>query len=99
MISAEHKAFLREAEVKTRDLRHRAIIQKAVSTFDANVATGKRQFVDWEDARTQASLIKWEALNHLDRYLQQFEANCRKRGGHVFWAETGEQCRDYILDL
>src|ERR1051325_1455318 len=99
MISTEQKDFLHDAEIKTHDLRHRAILQKAVTTHDSGVKRGMVRFLDWEDARTQASRIKWEALNHLDTYLEQFEANVQKRGGHVFWAETGAQCRDYILDL
>lgn len=99
MRATKQKDFLRDAEIKTRDLRHRAILQKATDTHGAGVEKGKERFLDWEDARTQASLIKWDALNHLDRYLEEFEANVRKRGGHVFWAETGDQCRDYVLDL
>ena len=99
MIATEQKSFLADAEIKTHDMRHRAILQKAVTTHDTGVRKGKERFVDWQDARTQASRIKWDALNHLDKYLEEFEANVLKRGGHVFWAETGVQCRDYVLDL
>jgi len=99
MISTEQKAFLQDAEVKAHDLRHRAIIHKATVTHETNVHRARDRFVDWQDARTQAALIKWDALNHLDRYLEQFEANVLQRGGHVFWAETGAEVRDYVLDL
>jgi L-lactate dehydrogenase complex protein LldF len=99
MSSASNIAFLHDAEIKTRDLRHRAIIHKATVTHEVAVHKSRTRFVDWEDARTQAALIKWDALNLLDKYLEQFEANVLKRGGHVFWAETGEQVRDYVLDL
>ena len=43
--------------------------------------------------------IKCEAVNHLDRYLEEFEQHVKERGGHVFWAENAEEARRYILDL
>ena len=38
-------------------------------------------------------------MNHLDRYLLEFEARVKERGGHVYWAETAEDARRYIADL
>jgi L-lactate dehydrogenase complex protein LldF len=99
MISTAKQSFVHDAEIKAHDMRHRAILQKATHTHAVGVDKGKLRFVDWEDARSQAARIKWDAINHLDKYLEQFEANVLKRGGHVAWAETGEQCRDYVLDL
>jgi L-lactate dehydrogenase complex protein LldF len=77
----------------------RGIIAKAIRTYDEAVARGKRQFTDWQAARAEAASIKWDAVNHLDRYLEQFEANVIKNGGQVFWAETAEEARQYILEL
>lgn len=99
MSATELREFQQAAGVKTHDLRHRAILQKATKTHHVGVEKGKQRFLDWEDARSQAAQIKWDALNHLDQYLEQFEATVKKRGGHVYWAETGEQCRDYVLAL
>ena len=50
-------------------------------------------------ARQAASEIKWEAVNHLDKYLGEFIAKLEARGTHVFVAGNGEQARDYILDV
>ena len=41
---------------------------------------------EWEELREIASKIKEHALTHLDRYLEEFEANATKRGAHVHWA-------------
>ena len=73
---------------KAADLRHRAVIQKNIATYDAAVARGKARFADWQNARSRAAAVKWETINHLDRYLEQFERNVLANGGHVFWAET-----------
>src|ERR1041384_3444660 len=93
MTTAEQ--FARAAAQKAGDLRHRVIIQKAISTYNAAVAKGKARFADWQNGRAHAAAIKWETINHLD----QFERSVIESGGHVFWAETaGDACR-YILEL
>jgi L-lactate dehydrogenase complex protein LldF len=91
--------FKRNATEKTADLRHRAVIQKAIATYDAAVARGRLRFADWQNARSHAAAIKWETINHLDQYLEQFERNVLANGGHVFWAETAEDARAHVLQL
>jgi L-lactate dehydrogenase complex protein LldF len=91
--------FARAAAEKAGDLRHRAVIQKAIATYDAAVATGKARFADWPEARSCAAQIKWDAINHLDTYLDQFERNVIANGGQVFWAETAEDARRHIIEL
>jgi L-lactate dehydrogenase complex protein LldF len=93
------KQFKRDAAAKATDLRHRAVIQKNIATYDTAVARGKARFADWPNARARAAAVKWETINHLDRYLEQFERNVLANGGHVFWAETAEDARDHILRL
>src|SRR5580704_2518873 len=91
--------FLHDATTKTADLRHRAVIQKNIASYDAAVARGKARYADWQNARSHAAAIKWETVNHLDRYLEQFERNVLENGGHVFWAETAEDARMRVLQL
>ena len=93
------KQFKRDAAAKATDLRHRAVIQKNIATYDVAVARGKARFADWPNARARAAAIKWETINHLDRYLEQFERNVLANGGQVFWAETAADARNYILGL
>lgn len=91
--------FQRAATQKAGDLRHRAVIQKAIGSYDTAVAKGKSRFSDWQNARSHAAQIKWETINHLDKYLEQFERKVIENGGQVFWAETAEDARRYIIEL
>jgi L-lactate dehydrogenase complex protein LldF len=54
------------------------------------------QFSDLEKVRSLAKNRKWEAVEHLDLYLTQFETEITKRGTKVFWAEDSEQALDFI---
>jgi L-lactate dehydrogenase complex protein LldF len=47
-------------------------------------------------AREQAKNIKWEAIEHLDKYLLQFEEQISRRGAKVLWAETAEEAQEHI---
>lgn len=91
--------FHHDAAEKTADLGHRAVIRRNIDTYEAAVARGKSRFADWEAASQRCHEIKWEAVNHLDRYLEEFERKVQERGGHVFWAETPEQARNYVAEL
>jgi L-lactate dehydrogenase complex protein LldF len=99
MTDPREQEFHRQARDKAENLAHRKTIRWAIDTYDAAVARGKSRFADFEAARQRCYEIKWEAVNHLDRYLEEFEANVLKRGGHVFWAADSEQARNYVLEL
>ena len=91
--------FKHDAAVKAADERHRAVIQKNIATYDVAVARGRQRLADWPNARSRAAAVKWETINHLDRYLEQFERNVLVNGGQVFWAETGAEARNYVRQL
>jgi len=54
---------------------------------------------DWEAARGKCQEIKREAVNHLDKYLLQFEEKVIAHGGHVFWASDGAEACAYVTEL
>ncbi len=91
--------FQRAARAKAFDLRHRAIVAKNIATYHDAVARGLGRFADWESARRRAAAIKWEVMNHLDRYLEEFERNVLARGGHVHWAETAAEASQQVVAL
>jgi L-lactate dehydrogenase complex protein LldF len=91
--------FLRAAVQESADLPRRKAIRHAVDQYDAAVQRGRQQFLGYEGARQKCYEIKWEALNHLDNYLLEFEERVQARGGHVFWAENAEDARRYVADL
>ena len=98
-MSTAAQEFLRKAAEKSADLVHRGIVRWNIDQYDAGVARGKARFADWEAARQRCHDIKWEAVNHLDCYLLQFEQKVKENGGHVFWAENGEEARNYICEV
>ncbi|WP_430910288.1 lactate utilization protein B [Methylobacterium sp. sgz302541] len=54
---------------------------------------------EWEELRDLASRIKTHTLSHLDRYLEQFEAQARANGVHVHWAEDGADHNRIVLGI
>ncbi len=95
-MSTPAQEFLRRAAEKAADLTHRQIIRKGMDQYDAAFLRGRSRFADWEAARQYCHEVKWEAVNHLDRYLIEFERRVQERGGHVFWAADAEEARNYV---
>jgi L-lactate dehydrogenase complex protein LldF len=98
-MSATGQQFERAATRLAADLRHRGIIRRNIASYDAAGARGKARFADWQEARSVAAQIKWEAINHLDRYLEQFERKVIENGGQVHWAETSDEARQIVLQI
>jgi len=98
-MSTHVQDFKRMASRYTADLRHRGLIQRALRSYEVKRDENKQRFQSWEEARQAASEIKWEAINHLDRHLQELITKLEARGTKVFVAGTGAQARDYILSV
>src|SRR5204863_7455948 len=54
---------------------------------------------DADGLRTLAGDIKQHAIENLDYYLEQFQANVEKNGGHVHFAATANDARRIIMDI
>src|SRR5882762_2175774 len=97
------KGFAADFKIRARqltgDLRHRQLIQTALRKYEVVRDRTKAQFQDWEAAREAASRTKWEAINHLDKYLIEFVEKLEARGTKVHWAGTGQQAREIILGI
>ncbi|MGH7994702.1 MAG: LUD domain-containing protein, partial [Limisphaerales bacterium] len=93
------KEFNESARRYTADLRHRDLIQKALDGYYAKRDEFKSRFQSWPGARDVAAEIKWEAINHLDRYLDEFVSKLEARGTKVFWAPDAQAARDYIVGV
>src|SRR5271155_67438 len=91
--------FLKDARVMAGDLRHRKIIRAALGNYEIARDKHKASFQSWESARQLAAETKWDALNHLDKYLVEFAAKIEARGTKVHWASTAAQAREIILQI
>jgi len=98
-MSAPAAQFQQDATRLSADLRHRQIIQTAMGKYEAVRDVRKAAFQNWEQARKLAANTKWEAVNHLDRYLEQFVKNLEARGTKVHWASTAQQGREIVLGI
>lgn len=91
--------FQRMAGRYSSDLMHRAFIQKALGGYYQKRDAAKSAFQSWQGARDLAAETKYEAVNHLDRYLLEFVEKIEARGAKVFWAPSAGEARDHILNL
>ncbi len=91
--------FLRWAAEKSADLKHRRILRKNIDHYDNSLLKVLPQYSSYEVARERSAAIRHDAVEHLDQYLLRFEEKIKERGGHVFWAETAEEARTYVVNL
>ncbi len=89
-------SFIAKSTIKSADLDHRRKINFNISKYNAVVPIGKKQFTDVMAAREMAKNKKWDAIENLDKYLEEFEKKITERGAKVLWAETGNQALEYI---
>jgi L-lactate dehydrogenase complex protein LldF len=99
LAEAPRNQFQSDANRTAADDTRRLAVRRALSNYQTARNRTGATFTDWKSARAAASTIKHEAVNHLDKYLEEFERKFTARGGKVFWASNSEQARKYILDL
>jgi L-lactate dehydrogenase complex protein LldF len=88
--------FIAKSTIKAADLEHRRKINFNIGKYNAVVPVGKKQFANVMQAREIAKNKKWEAIEHLDQYLLEFEEKITARGAKVLWAETAEEALSQI---
>lgn len=90
-------SFIAKSTIKAADLEHRRKINFNISKYNAVVPQGKQQFGGHVmDARELAKNRKWDAIEHLDQYLLEFEKKITARGAKVIWAENATEATDAI---
>lgn len=89
-------SFIAKSTIKASDLDHRRKINFNIGKYNAVVVQGKQQFPNLMQAKEAAKNKKWQAIENLDTYLEEFERNITARGAQVLWAETAEQALEQI---
>lgn len=78
-------------------------LRRALAHTTATVTAGRlatmAEIGGFQPLRERAAASRDRVLNRLDEYLERTEAAVLRAGGHVFWAETGQDVADYILKL
>jgi L-lactate dehydrogenase complex protein LldF len=58
-----------------------------------------KQIPEWESLREAASQIKSNVISNLHEYLLQFEANLKKNGIIVHWADNAEEHNEIVYSI
>lgn len=90
------KEYIKKA---LKDDRLRAAVDKATQTALKKRQDKVDQIPYWEDLRYKAHSIKRDVIEHLDKYLTEFEENCEKNGIHVHWAADTNEAQQIIYNL
>ena len=67
--------------------------------FIAKRSKAREALPEFDALRDQSRDIKDHVLDHLDLYLERYEAKVKESGGHVHWADTAEDARAAILAI
>ena len=86
-------------ETAIDELLHGAMENACVKKEDGRRELLADELPDANGLRALAGRIKAHALDHLDYYLEQLEANITKNGGHVHYAATAEEANALIVDI
>ncbi len=80
-----------------------AQLQKALGNVRVGFIEKRQAAVDrlpeFEQLRESAKAIKDHALANLDLYLERYEAQVVRSGGHVHFARDAEEARNLILEI
>jgi L-lactate dehydrogenase complex protein LldF len=98
-MASHAEQFMEAAESKVFDPEHRRKLRFNIAQYNKKVTEGKKQFSNYELARTRASATKTKVIENLDKYLIEFEANFIKRGGKVIWAQDAEEVMREVVAI
>lgn len=87
------------ARTSLKDQQLRNNVRHATNVIQAKRARVVAEMPDWQALRTAGQAIRQQTMQHLDRYLEQFESNCTRAGGHVHWARDAAEARAITLSL
>src|ERR1700744_6176407 len=91
--------FVAASEEKAFDTDHRRIINFNIGRYDTAVSRGLSRLINLDNAKRKGHLIKWKAIENLDKILPEFETNFQKRGGKVIWANDAKEANQEILNI
>jgi L-lactate dehydrogenase complex protein LldF len=91
--------FKQNASLALHDAQLQRALTHVRSNFIDKRAKAAAALPEFDALRDEARAIKDHALDHLDLYLQAYEARVTEAGGQVHYAETAEDARSIILGI
>jgi len=86
---------------KALDDEHlQALLERTLKDgFQKKRVQGMSRLPEYDQLRDAARDLKDHVLEYLDVYLERFEAEVIKAGGHVHWARDAQDAREIILNI
>ena len=97
--SQRRARFGQRVQIALHDERLRAALDHASGGFVHKRAAQVAALPEFEALRERARQLKEHVLDHLDAYLERYEAEVVRQGGQVHWAADAEQAREIILGI
>jgi L-lactate dehydrogenase complex protein LldF len=97
--AAEAPAFPVAARETLSNSQLRQNVRHATGVISRKRRAVVEELPDWEQLRNAGRDIKRHTLKHLGFYLQEFERNCERAGGHVHWAADATEANKIIVGL
>jgi L-lactate dehydrogenase complex protein LldF len=91
--------FKENVRVALGDVQLQRALNHVRSNFIGKRAKAVAGLPEFEELREAARDIKNHTLDHLDLYIEAYEARVAAAGGHVHFAETAADARDIILGI
>lgn len=92
-------AFKDNARVALDDSQLQRALAGLPGGLVAQRAAARARLPEFEDLRETNKNLRNEILEHLDVYLETYEANATKAGAHVHWASDAAEARQIILNI
>ena len=90
MALTREETFRKTIEEQVSDLRHKEILGYNLDNYRAAYERVITKYYDLNNSKKKAHLLKWKAIDNIERYLLDFESNFTRNGGRVIWANTAE---------
>ena len=91
--------FLLESKKGMADKSHRDQLNHNNSEYQTSFQKSVKQFPNIELAKMCTARLRWKTINHLDKYLIEFESNFIKSGGKVIWAKDMDEVTTSIDNI
>lgn len=95
----ESPAFKENARIALHDVDLQKALGNLKAGFPTKRAAAIERMPEFDSLRDEAMQLKNHIIENLDLYLEQFEENVTKQGGHVHWARTSDDACKAILDI
>ncbi len=92
-------AFSQSAVIALEDIHLQTALDRGTGNADSRRRAVMAELPHAPALRQQGRGSRLRALNELPELLEQLETNLTARGGHVLWAQTGEEANQHIIDI